>query len=268
MDISEIRGWLCRCAAPLIACAFVAPLSAQDANEPLEVEVVDGEVLEERLVTMPNNLARVLDGTAGLLMQPANALFGGTGVRIQGLRGRYTSILTDGLPLYGSQSGSLSLVQIPVMDIGQIEVIGGAASALYGTTALGGVVNLISRRPVREREFLLSGTTLGGSDAVLWMADEWSSNWGYTVLGAVHRQGQSDVDDDGWADVPDSRRVFVRPRLFWNNGQGRSLVATVGGIAEDRRGDGGRCARSFGKPLPRGGRDALCGLWSRGPRSD
>jgi outer membrane receptor for ferrienterochelin and colicins len=100
----------------------------------------------------------------------------------------------------------------------------------------GGVVNLISRRPVREREFLLNGTTLGSSDAILWMADEWNANWGYTVLGAVHRQGQSDIDDDGWADMPDFRRVLVRPRLFWDNGRCRSVVATVGGLAEDRRG--------------------------------
>ena len=179
MDISEICGWLCPVVAPLVACTFVVPLSAQDVpsagtvvmstraersvtDEPVQVEVLEREAWNESLVTMPNDLATLLGGTAGLRVQPTNALFGGAGVRIWGLRGRYTSILTDGLPLYGSQSGSLGLLQIPVADIEQIEVIGGAASALYGATALGGVVNLISRRPVREREFLRGDPTAGG----------------------------------------------------------------------------------------------------------
>ncbi|HBD97868.1 MAG TPA: TonB-dependent receptor, partial [Gemmatimonadetes bacterium] len=63
------------------------------------------------------------------------------------MRGRYTQILSDGLPLYGGQAGALGPLQVPPMDLAQVEVIKGAASALYGSTALGGVVNLISRRP-------------------------------------------------------------------------------------------------------------------------
>jgi outer membrane receptor for ferrienterochelin and colicins len=110
-------------------------------------------------------------------------------VRIQGLRGRYTQILSDGLPLYGGQSGALSMLQIPPMDLGQVEVIKGVASALYGASALGGVVNLISRRPADDRELLLNQTTRGGTDAILWASGELSERWGYTFLGSGHRQG-------------------------------------------------------------------------------
>ena len=56
----------------------------------------------------------------------------------------------DGLPLFGQQVGGLGLLQIPPMDLGQVEVIKGAASALYGAGAMGGVVNLMSRRPGRR----------------------------------------------------------------------------------------------------------------------
>jgi outer membrane receptor for ferrienterochelin and colicins len=52
----------------------------------------------------------------------------------------------------------------------------------------------------------------------------------------VRTQGQSDVDDDGWADLPASRRATIRPRLFWNNQQGSSVFFTMGGMAEDREG--------------------------------
>ena len=68
------------------------------------------------------------------------------------------AFLSDGLPLFGEQVGGLGLLQIPPMDLGQVEVIKGVASSLYGAGAMGGVVNLVSRRPGqdREREFLSS----------------------------------------------------------------------------------------------------------------
>ena len=245
--------------APLVTWAAVVPLSAQApsgeegpdtneiivmstraerpiADEPLGVEVVGHDKVEEQLVMTPSHLAMVLDATAGVRVQPTSPGFGGASVRTRGLQGRYTLILSDGLPLYGGQGGSLAVLQIPVMDLEQVEIISGPASALYGASALGGVVNLISRRPETEREVLLNGTSLGGTDAVLWLADDWGAGWGYTLLAAVQRQGQGDVDDDGWADAPGVRRVLVRPRLFWDDGQGRSVVATVGGLAEDREG--------------------------------
>jgi iron complex outermembrane receptor protein len=157
-------------------------------------------------------------------------------VRIQGLRGRYTQLLSDGLPLYGGQTGALGPLQIPPMDLGQVEVIKGAASALYGATALGGVVNLISRRPEDDRELLLNQTTLGGTDAVLWLAGDPEGSWGYTLLASGHRQSDADVDDDGWADLPGFGRAVARPRVFWDDGRGRSVFLTVGGMAEDREG--------------------------------
>ncbi len=205
-------------------------------DEPLRVEVVSREEVEEKLLMTPGDIAMLLNETAGLRVQPTAPSLGGASVRIQGLRGRYTQILSDGLPLYGGQAGALGPLQIPPMDLGQVEVIKGAASALYGSTALGGVVNLISRRPERDRELLLNQTTLGGSDAVLWLSDELDERRGYTLLASAHRQGQADVDDDGWADLPGFRRAMVRPRLFWNDGQGRSAFLTVGGMVEDREG--------------------------------
>ena len=66
-----------------------------------------------------------------------------------------------------SRSAALGLLQIPPMDLGQVEVIKGVASALYGAGAMGGVVNLISRRPGdrAERELLVNRSTRGATDA-------------------------------------------------------------------------------------------------------
>ncbi|HSG48220.1 MAG TPA: TonB-dependent receptor, partial [Longimicrobiales bacterium] len=149
---------------------------------------------------------------------------------------RYTQILSDGLPLYGGQAGALGPLQVPPMDLAQVEVIKGAASALYGPTALGGVVNLISRRPDPAREVILNQSTLDGTDLVGWLADGLGERWGYTLLASAHRQDFADPDSDGWADVPEFQRISIRPRLFWDDERGNSVMATVGGMREDRTG--------------------------------
>lgn len=205
-------------------------------DEPLRIEVVSREEVEEKLLMTPGDISMLLNETAGLRVQPTSPSLGGAGVRIQGLRGRYTQILSDGLPLYGGQAGALGPLQVPPMDLAQVEVIKGAASALYGSTALGGVVNLISRRPSSETQVVLNQTSLGGTDLVGWLSDEMGEDWGYTLLTSFHRQDRADVDADGWADVPRFRRAAARPRLFWSNGKGGSAIFTVGGMIEDRIG--------------------------------
>ncbi len=205
-------------------------------EEPIRIEAVSREEVEEKLLMTPGDIGMLLNETAGLRVQPTAPSLGGASVRIQGLRGRYTQILTDGMPLYGGQAGALGPLQVPPMDLARVEVIKGAASALYGPTALGGVVNLISRRPDPARELILNQSTLDGTDVVGWLADELSDRWGYTLLASAHRQDHADVNGDAWADVPSFERVSVRPRLFWEDGAGGSAVFTVGGMAEDRAG--------------------------------
>ncbi len=211
-------------------------LNRRIEDEPLRVEVIVREEVEEKILMTPGDIAMLLNETAGLRVQPTAPSLGGASVRIQGLRGRYTLILSDGLPLYGGQSGALGPLQIPPMDLGQVEVIKGVASALFGATALGGVVNLVSRRPRPERELLLNASTLGAGDAILWMADDPEGPWGWSLLAGIHGQQRADVDDDSWADLPSFQRVVMRPRLLWDNGAGSSVLATIGGMIEDRRG--------------------------------
>src|SRR3954447_9234085 len=105
---------------------------------------------------------------------------------MQGMRGRYTRFLSDGLPLFGQQGAGLGLLQIPPVDLGQVEVIKGVSSALYGAGAMAGVVNLISRRPGTEpvHEILLNRSTLGATDVSLFLASKLSTRWSASLLGS------------------------------------------------------------------------------------
>ena len=223
--------------------------SLQVEAEPLRVDVLAGEEVEEKTQQRPADLTVLLREMSGVRVQPTSPSLGGANVRIQGLRGQYTQVLSDGLPLYGSQTGGLSLLQIPPLDLRQAEVIKGAATALYGPSALGGVLNLVSKLPGDERAMLVNGTTRSGLDGALWLSKRLGAGWGYTLLGGAHHQDQVDVGSDGWADLPSFTRVEVRPRVFLGNeDEGRSLFATVGFTGEDRLGGTVRGGR-----LPGGG---------------
>jgi iron complex outermembrane receptor protein len=207
-------------------------------DDPVRVEMLDAEEVVEKLLMTPGDITMMLNETSGLRVQVTSPSLGGATVRVQGLRGRYTQILSDGLPLYGGQTGGLGLLQIPPMDLGGVEVIKGVASALYGGTALGGVVNLRSRRPDDGpiRDLLLNVTSLGGTDGVVFMGDRLAEDWSYTVLAGTHAQSQEDRDSDGWTDLAGYARGVVRPRLFWSNERGGSAMLTAGTTFESRNG--------------------------------
>jgi iron complex outermembrane receptor protein len=209
-------------------------------DTPIRVEVVDEEEVAEKVAMTPGDIVMLLNETSGLRVQTTSPSLGAAGVRIQGLRGRYSLLLADGLPLYGGQAGGLGLLQIPPVDLSRVEVIKGTASALYGPSALGGVINLVSRRPddAFEGEALVNQTSRGGSDAAVFLSSPLGGEgtpWGGTLLASGNVQRQNDPDGDAWADMPHYKRLVVRPRLFYDK-QGGSVFTTFGLTSENREG--------------------------------
>lgn len=206
-------------------------------EEPLRVEVLAGEDVGEKTQMRPADLRVLLTEMSGVRVQTTSPSLGAASLRILGLRGRYTQILTDGLPLYGAQAGSFGLLQIPPLELRQAEVIKGSASALYGPGASGGVLNLVSRRPPDSSEAIVNQTARGGTDVVLFGArDHGALGSGLTLLAGAHVQRAADVEGDGWSDIPGFRRLELRPRWFASDSAGRTLMVTAGAFAEDRGG--------------------------------
>jgi hypothetical protein len=71
---------------------------------------------------------------------------------VTGIAGRYTQLLKDGFPIYSGYASGFSFLQVPPLDLQQVEIIKGSASTLYGDGAIAGIVNLISKKPTTERE--------------------------------------------------------------------------------------------------------------------
>ncbi|MEM7504422.1 MAG: TonB-dependent receptor, partial [Pseudomonadota bacterium] len=222
-------------------------------DEAIRVEVLAGEEIEEKLLMRPGNISMMLNETGGLRVQVTSPALGSANVRTYGMRGRYTQLLADGLPLYGGQASSLGLLQVPPSDLGQVEIIKGAASALYGGQALGGVINLVSKRPGTEPagEVIANATTRDGHDLSAYLASPLGGRWSGSLLAGYYRQSDQDLDNDTWIDMPGYERVVARPRLFYEGPDNLNIYLTLGAMAEDRRGgteDGG--VTPAGDPFP------------------
>jgi iron complex outermembrane receptor protein len=170
-------------------------------------------------------------------------VLGFTSLRIRGLPGHYTRLLSDGVPLYFDRPGGHTLLRLTPIDLARVEIVKEPATALFGSDAIG-VVNLLSRRPgtAPSREVLVNQSLRGTTDGVFWLSSPPAGSWSSTFLVAAHRQDETDVDADGWSDLPGYARGVVGPRVFWNNGRGR-MVDGVANVTFETREGGSAFAR-------------------------
>ena len=205
---------------------------------PTRVETIAGEEIDEKVSMEPSNITMLLNESPGIVVQQTSAVSGNASIRIQGLDGRYTQLLKDGFPLYGGFSGGLSILQVPPLDLRQVEVIKGPASTLYGSGAIAGLVNLVSREPrlgAPERSVLVNATSAGGVDVGAFLAGR-DARYGYTLLASANGQGAYDGDSDAFTNLPRTRRLTVAPRVYAYLSPTTTLWAGLSGTTEDREG--------------------------------
>ncbi|WP_289028235.1 TonB-dependent receptor [uncultured Paraglaciecola sp.] len=201
-------------------------------------EIINGEEIQEKAMMRPGNISMLVAETGGVRVQTTSPALGSANIRLQSLYGRYTQLLSDGLPLYGGQTASIGLLQIPPTDLANVEIIKGSASSLYGGSALGGVINLISRTPSDEfeGEVLLNATSKDGQDLTSYIASPINKRTSASLTAGIHNQEQQDLDNDGWLDMAEFQRATLRPRLYWEGENGANLYVTVGAMKEERVG--------------------------------
>ncbi|MDZ4807202.1 MAG: TonB-dependent receptor [Bacteroidota bacterium] len=206
-------------------------------NSPLKVEVLGREEMDEENTIKPANIASILGDISGIQIQQSSAVTGNANVRIQGLEGRYTQILRDGMPLYDGFSGGFGILSIPPLDLKQVELIKGSASTLYGGGAIGGLVNIISRRPTTKQDvtFTLNQTTLKESNANIYVAKR-NKYFGYNFFGGYTLQKEVDVNKDGFSDVAKLNALVLHPRLFFYPDNKTTIILGYSTALENRNG--------------------------------
>src|SRR5436190_7024968 len=204
---------------------------------PTRVEFVAGEELDEKANMKPGDIRMVLNESTGITTQQTSALSANASIRIQGLDGKYTQILRDGLPLYGGFSNGLGLLQTPPLDLKQFEVIKGSASTLYGGGAISGLVNLISKTPKEKRElnFHIDATSAGGLNISGFYGQKFGKA-GLTLFASRNSNAAYDPSDSGLTAIPKFERYTVNPKFFvyFNDKTQMSIGANF--TTEDRTG--------------------------------
>jgi outer membrane receptor for ferrienterochelin and colicins len=185
-------------------------------NVPTRVETIDGEEVDEKNNMRPANVSMLLHESTGIQVQQTSATSANASIRIQGLDGRYTQLLRDGFPTYGGFSGGLSVLEIPPLDLKQVEVIKGPASTLYGGGAIAGVINFVTIEPGTKNytRLLLNQSHIGQSNFGAFTSQRWGKV-GLTTLVTANAQQAYDVDDDDFTEVPKTKDINISPKLFF-----------------------------------------------------
>ncbi|TCZ74195.1 TonB-dependent receptor [Flaviaesturariibacter aridisoli] len=207
-------------------------------NLPTRIEVLGSEEVTEEVGIKPGNIASLVGDIAGIQIQQASAVSGNVEMRIQGLPGKYTQLLRDGMPLFGAFAGNFSVLQLPPLDLKQIEIVKGSSSTLYGGGAISGMVNVLSKRPTEgalQKTLLLNQSSLGESNAHLYLSQR-HGRTGFTFFAGGNRQVPRDVDGDGYTDLAKSEGLNVHPALYLYPTTRHSVSIGYTGNFEDRRG--------------------------------
>ncbi|GEP52690.1 hypothetical protein FNO01nite_33620 [Flavobacterium noncentrifugens] len=185
-------------------------------NTPTRVETIDAEELEEKANMKPSNVSMVLHESTGISVQQTSATSGNASIRVQGLDGRYTQLLKDGYPNFGNFASGLSILEIPPLDLKQVEIVKGPASTLFGGGAIAGVVNFVSKTPTEKGEynFIINQSNIGLTNLGGYISRK-HGKFGYAFLALLNLQQAYDVDDDDFSEAPKSNNFTLNPRLYF-----------------------------------------------------
>lgn len=120
-------------------------LPTKPSESVMSVRILDKEAIENKGAV---NLSQLLNDQLNIRLQTDGVL--GTGMSMQGLSGQNVKILIDGVPMIGRLDGNIDLNQINLQDIERVEIVEGPVSVNYGSNALAGAINLITKKSKKK----------------------------------------------------------------------------------------------------------------------
>lgn len=192
--------------------------------------------------TASSNLSDAMNFQSGLRVETTCGNCGAPQLRINGLEGQYSQILLDSRAIFSSLAGVYGLDLMPVAMVERVEVIRGGGSALFGSNAIGGVVNIITKDPVRNTLSLSNttnimedgtpdiNTSIGGA----FVSDDYKM--GAYLFGQVKNRGGYDRNDDEFTDITNLRSETVGFRGYYKTSAYSRINAEYHHIHDYRRG--------------------------------
>lgn len=209
----------------------------------LESNVPVSTVKREALrFSLAGDLAEGLRFTPGLRVENNCSNCGFTQVRLNGLDGPYTQVLINSRPVFSALSAVYGLEHIHPEMIERVEVVRGGGSAMYGSNAIAGTINILTRKPSENAIHLGStfqtwgqGTTEQQYNALFTRVSDDATRGLMTFLSARNRDGY-DRDGDGYTELPELQNINLATRGYMQLQRNWILEANAAYLQEYRRG--------------------------------
>ena len=210
------------------------------SEAPTLVNIVDSDLLNK--VSAPT-LAEGLSFQPGVRVENSCQNCGFAQVRINGLSGQYSQILINSRPVFSALAGVYGLEHIPANMVERIEVVRGGGSALFGSSAIGGTINIITKEPLRNSgELAHSLTSIGLTGALdnnttlnaSLVTDDRKA--GLTIYGQNRMRDAYDHDHDGFVEIPVIKSQTIGTQAYIKTSAYSKLTLDYHATNEYRRG--------------------------------
>jgi outer membrane receptor for ferrienterochelin and colicins len=211
----------------------------RQTDSPVIVNVLDSKMLDN---VQACNLSEALKFQTGLRVETDCQTCNYTQLRMNGLGGGYSQILINGRPIFSPLTGLYGMEQIPVNMIDRIETIRGGGSSLYGSSAIGGTVNVITKIP-RESSYNISSTyqsikgetgdfIFSGNANILAK----NKNSGISIFVNNRKRGAYDHNGDNFSELPSLKNNSFGSNIFFRPKENHKLEISLGSLSEYRYG--------------------------------
>lgn len=226
----------------LVVTGTMKEVSVKDS--PIKVQVVSRNALSK---TASNNIMDAIQYINGLQQQVDCAVCGTNNIRINGMEGPYTSVLIDGMPVMGALASVYGLNGINPNIIRNIEIIKGPNSTLYGSQAMGGVINIITADPSVEPTLSVQANTSSHGEQNFDFAVVPSLQKTKTMLsGSIYYQDRFiDQNNDNFGDLTNNARISLYNKWEIYRKSGKTFNVAAKYYFEDRLGGTRGFARSM-----------------------
>jgi outer membrane receptor for ferrienterochelin and colicins len=187
-------------------------------------------------------LAQGLSFQSGLRVETNCQNCGFQQVRINGLDGPYSQILIDSRPIFSALAGVYGIEQIPTNMIERVEVVRGGGSALFGSSAIAGVINIITKEPTSNSVTVSNTTNLIGGEKTdintTFNASVVSdgNKAGIMIFGSSRQRNPFDYDGDGFTEIGKLNTKTVGFRGYYKTSDYSKLMLEYHNLGEFRRG--------------------------------
>ena len=206
-------------------------------ESPVKVNVITAKKINSFLPSAGSNITKIVQLINGAQEVIACGVCYTNSISINGLEGPYTSVLMDGIPMYGNLASVYGLNGIPNMIIDRLEIVKGPSSTLYGSEAVAGVINIITKNPDDQPFISLDVQVTSHLESYLNMAvtNQIGKTTGYFGVNWDRKNDYDDYNNDGFGDDINLDRISLFNKWNIHRKSKKQFIISSRYYFEDRR---------------------------------